>query len=104
MRDLKRSKKKMYNKQMSTVANSCKDESIMEMEQFERGCKNKNNNNGCNSNNNNSNNNGCCNPQEPQFGDYGKQKGDYDALISEEKQLNITLNSIVKLLKNIDNN
>ena len=45
MRDLKRSKKKMYNKQMSTVANSCKDESIMEMEQFERGCKNKNNNN-----------------------------------------------------------
>ena len=45
----------MYNKQMSTVANSCKDESIMEMEQFERGCKNKNNNNGC------------CNPQEPQF-------------------------------------
>ena len=36
--------------------------------------------------------------------DYGKQKGDYDALISEEKQLNITLNSIVKLLKNIDNN
>ena len=39
-----------------------------------------------------------------QFGDYGKQKGDYDALISEEKQLNITLNSIVKLLKNIDNN
>ena len=67
MRDLKRSKKKMYNKQMSTVANSCKDESIMEMEQFERGCKNKNNNNGCNSNNNNSNNNGCCNPQEPQF-------------------------------------
>ena len=63
MRDLKRSKKKMYNKQMSTVANSCKDESIMEMEQFERGCKNKNNNNGCNSNNNNSNNNGCCNPK-----------------------------------------
>ena len=24
-----------------------------------------------------------------QFGDYGKQKGDHDALISEEKQLNI---------------
>ena len=39
-----------------------------------------------------------------QFGDYGKQKGDYDALISEEKQLGITSNSIVKLLKNIDNN
>lgn len=39
-----------------------------------------------------------------QFGDYGKQKGDHDALISEEKQLEITLNSIVKLLKSIDNN
>lgn len=39
-----------------------------------------------------------------QFGNYGKQKGDHDALISEEKQLEITLNSIVKLLKSIDNN
>ena len=38
-----------------------------------------------------------------QFGDYGKQKGDYDALISEEKQLEITSNSIVKLLENIGN-
>lgn len=39
-----------------------------------------------------------------QFADYGKQKGDYDALISEEEQLEITSNSIVKLLKNIGNN
>ena len=38
-----------------------------------------------------------------QLGDYGKQKGDYDALISEEKQLEITSNSIVKLLENIGN-
>lgn len=37
-----------------------------------------------------------------QFGDYGKQKGDYDALISKEKQLDITSNSIINLLKNID--
>ena len=40
---------------------------------------------------------------QTQFGDYGKQKGDYDALISEEKQLEITSNSIVKLLENIGN-
>lgn len=39
-----------------------------------------------------------------QFGDYGKQKGDNDALISEEKQLNITSDSIVKLLESIGNN
>ena len=39
-----------------------------------------------------------------QFGDYGKQKGDHDALISEEKQLEITSNSIVELLENIENN
>ena len=38
-----------------------------------------------------------------QFGDYGKQKGDYDALISEEEQLEIASNSIVKLLENIGN-
>ena len=37
-----------------------------------------------------------------QFADYGKQKGDYDALISEEKQLDITSNSIVNVLENID--
>ncbi|WP_176481090.1 alpha/beta hydrolase [Clostridioides difficile] len=36
-----------------------------------------------------------------QFGDYGKQKGDNDAIISQEKQLNITANSIIKFLKNI---
>ena len=39
-----------------------------------------------------------------QFGDYGKQKGDHDALISEEKQLNITSDSIVELLDSIGNN
>ena len=37
-----------------------------------------------------------------QFGDYGKQKGDYNALISREKQLDITSDSIVDLLENID--
>ena len=36
-----------------------------------------------------------------QFGNYGHQKGDNEALISEEKQLEITSNSIVKLLENI---
>ena len=39
-----------------------------------------------------------------QFGDYGIQKGDHDALISEEKQLEITSNSIIKLIENIGNN
>lgn len=39
-----------------------------------------------------------------QFGDYGDQKGDHDALISEDKQLEITSNSIIKLLENIGNN
>ena len=39
-----------------------------------------------------------------QFGDYGKQKGDHDALISEQKQLDITSNSIIKLLESIGNN
>lgn len=39
-----------------------------------------------------------------QFGDYGHQKGDNDALISEEKQLEITSNSIIKLLENIGDN
>ena len=39
-----------------------------------------------------------------QFGDYGKQKGDHDALISQEKQLEITSNSIIELLENIGNN
>lgn len=39
-----------------------------------------------------------------QFGDYGKQKGDHDALISEQKQVDITSNSIIKLLESIGNN
>ena len=38
-----------------------------------------------------------------QFGDYGKQKGDHDALISEQKQVDITSNSIIKLLESIGN-
>ena len=37
-----------------------------------------------------------------QFADYGEQKGDHDALISKEKQLDVTSNSIVKMLENID--
>ena len=36
-----------------------------------------------------------------QFGDYGNQKGDNDAIISEKKQLDITENSIVNFLDNI---
>ncbi len=36
-----------------------------------------------------------------QFGDYGKQKGDHDALISPEEQLNITAENIIKLLESI---
>ena len=36
-----------------------------------------------------------------QFGDYGKQKGDNDAIISEKEQLDITENSIVNFLDNI---
>ena len=36
-----------------------------------------------------------------QFGDYGQQKGDHDAIISAEKQLQITEDSITDFLKNI---
>ncbi len=36
-----------------------------------------------------------------QFGDYGNQKGDNDAIISEKEQLDITENSIVNFLDNI---
>lgn len=39
-----------------------------------------------------------------QFGDYGHQKGDNEALISEEKQIDIASSSIIKLLESIDNN
>ena len=39
-----------------------------------------------------------------QFGNYGHQKGDNDALISEETQLEITPNSIIMLLENIGDN
>lgn len=37
-----------------------------------------------------------------QFGDYGKQKGDNDATISQEKQLDITYKNIVKFLEKMN--
>lgn len=37
-----------------------------------------------------------------QFGDYGIQKGDHDAIISQQDQLDITEKSIVEFLKNIN--
>ncbi|GAA0235418.1 alpha/beta hydrolase [Metaclostridioides mangenotii] len=36
-----------------------------------------------------------------QFADYGDQKGDNEAIVSQEKQLDITTSSILKFLKNI---
>lgn len=38
-----------------------------------------------------------------QFGDYGKQKGDHDAIISQQNQLDITSNNIVKFLQDLNN-
>ena len=79
MHDLKRSKKKMYKKQMPAMINSYNEESTVEIEDLERGCKNKtninNSNNACNcagnqstnqNNNNNQNNNQ--QPVNPQGG------------------------------------
>ena len=43
MHDLKRSKKKMYKKQMPAMINSYNEESTVEIEDLERGCKNKTN-------------------------------------------------------------
>ncbi|MGL5346204.1 MAG: alpha/beta hydrolase [Peptostreptococcaceae bacterium] len=37
-----------------------------------------------------------------QFGDYGQQKGDHNAIISADEQLKITEDSITNFLKNID--
>ena len=37
-----------------------------------------------------------------QFGDYGNQKGDHEAIISQQEQLDITEKSIVEFLNNID--
>lgn len=37
-----------------------------------------------------------------QFGDYGLQKGDNDAIVSQDKQLSVTTKSILKFLKNIN--
>lgn len=76
MHDLKRSKKKMYNKQVPNITNACKDESTVEIDELERGYKNKNNNN-----NNNNDNNGCYNAQENQYSNQEKnckQKHDHE--------------------------
>lgn len=37
-----------------------------------------------------------------QFGDYGLQKGDNEAIVSQDKQLSVTTKSILKFLKNIN--
>ena len=37
-----------------------------------------------------------------QFGDYGLQRGDNEAIITSEKQMNITYKNIVKFLENIN--
>lgn len=37
-----------------------------------------------------------------QFGDYGKQKGDHDAIISEKEQLKITYNSIIEFMEKLN--
>ncbi|WP_052356572.1 alpha/beta hydrolase [[Clostridium] dakarense] len=37
-----------------------------------------------------------------QFGDYGKQKGDNEAIINQEKQIDITSKSIIKFLDKIE--
>lgn len=59
MNDLKRSKRKMYNKQMSAMKNTCQEEATVEIDELERGCK-------CKNNTNNTNNNNCCNPEQTQ--------------------------------------
>lgn len=43
MNDLKRSKRKIYNKQMSAMKNTCEQEATVEIDEMERGCKCKNN-------------------------------------------------------------
>lgn len=62
MNDLKRSKRKMYNKQMSAMKNTCEQEATVEIDELDRGCKNKNN----------TNNNNCCNPEQTQPINQGK--------------------------------
>lgn len=37
-----------------------------------------------------------------QFGDYGAQKGDHEAIISQQEQLNITYKSILEFMKNLN--
>lgn len=59
MNDLKRSKRKMYNKQMSAMKNTCEQEATVEIDELDRGCK-------CKNNTNNTNNNNCCNPEQTQ--------------------------------------
>lgn len=65
MHDLKRNKRKMYNKQMSDMKNSCQQEATVEIDELDRGCKNKNNNN-------NNNNNNCSNHTATQPINQGK--------------------------------
>ncbi|WP_434797312.1 exosporium morphogenetic protein CdeC [Terrisporobacter vanillatitrophus] len=45
MNDLKRSKRKMHNKQMSAIKNTCEQEATVEIDELDRGCKHKNNTN-----------------------------------------------------------
>lgn len=42
MHDLKRNKRKMYNKQISDTKNACNQETTVEIDELERGCKNNN--------------------------------------------------------------
>ncbi|WP_455539425.1 exosporium morphogenetic protein CdeC [Terrisporobacter sp.] len=60
MHDLKRSKRKMYNKQMPAMNNDFQEESTVEIDELDRGCKNKNNYLDDN------NDNGCCNSSQNQ--------------------------------------
>lgn len=71
MNDLKRSKRKMYNKQMSNVQNTPEQESTVEVDELDRGFKCKNN----------INNNPCCNPAANQQANQAKHchpKHDHD--------------------------
>lgn len=60
MNDLKRNKRKMYNKQMSDAKDTCQQETTVEIDELDRGCKNKNNDSCSNSNNSCGNSNNSC--------------------------------------------
>ena len=68
MHDLKRNKRKMYNK-MSNTKNISQQEATVEIDELDRGCKNKNNNT---NNANNTNNNNCSNQTATQPINQGK--------------------------------